>query len=64
MPQVNISLSTELHALLVELAKLTGLAKSGLAAEYVRRGIYEDAARHRQVLYLQKDNITRLNESD
>lgn len=55
MPQVNISLSDEIHDHLVELAELTGLTKSSLAAEYVRRGLYEDARNHKELLQLRKE---------
>jgi hypothetical protein len=55
MPQVNISLSDEIHDYLVEIAELTGITKSSLAAEYVRRGLYEDARNHKELLQLQKE---------
>ncbi|NET62145.1 MAG: hypothetical protein F6K47_40360 [Symploca sp. SIO2E6] len=57
MPQVNISLSDEIHNLLVEMADLTGITKSSLAAEYVRRGLYEDAKSHKEVLLMQKEKF-------
>ena len=55
MPQVNISLSDEIHDHLVEIAELTGITKSGLAAEYVRRGLYEDARNHKELLQLRRE---------
>lgn len=55
MPQVNISLSDEIHDHLIEIAELTGLTKSSLAAEYVRRGLYEDARNHKELLQLRKE---------
>jgi hypothetical protein len=55
MPQVNISLSDEIHNYLVEIAELTGITKSSLAAEYVRRGLYEDARNHKELLQLRKE---------
>ena len=42
MAQVNTTISDKLNELLEELSELTGLSKSSLIAEYVRRGIYED----------------------
>jgi hypothetical protein len=42
MAQVNTSISDKLNELLDELSNLTGISKSSLIAEYVRRGIYED----------------------
>jgi len=42
MAQVNTSISDKLNELLDELSDLTGISKSSLIAEYVRRGIYED----------------------
>jgi hypothetical protein len=53
MPQINISLSDEIHDYLVQIASLTGITKSSLAAEYVRRGLYEDARNHKELLQLQ-----------
>lgn len=55
MPQVNISLSDEIHNYLVEIAELTGITKSSLAAEYVRRGLYEDARNHKELLLLRRE---------
>lgn len=42
MAQVNTTISDKLSELLDELSTLTGISKSSLIAEYVRRGIYED----------------------
>jgi hypothetical protein len=55
MPAVNISLSDEMHNHLVEIANLTGITKSSLAAEYVRRGLYQDARNHKELLQLQRE---------
>ncbi len=55
MPQVNISLSDEIHDYLVTIAELTGITKSSLAAEYVRRGLYQDARDHKELLQLQRE---------
>jgi hypothetical protein len=55
MAQVNISLSEEIHEYLIQIANLTGLTKSSLAAEYVRRGIYQDARNHKELLQLQRE---------
>ncbi|NET56315.1 MAG: ribbon-helix-helix protein, CopG family [Symploca sp. SIO2E6] len=42
MAQVNTTISDKLNALLDELSELTGISKSSLIAEYVRRGVYQD----------------------
>jgi hypothetical protein len=42
MAQVNTTISDKLNELLDDLSSLTGISKSSLIAEYVRRGIYED----------------------
>jgi hypothetical protein len=42
MAQVNTSISDKLNELLDELSDLTGISKSSLIAEYVRRGVYQD----------------------
>lgn len=63
MPQVNISLSDEIHDYLVEIARLTGITKSGLAAEYVRRGLYQDARDHKELLQLQREVQQQANTS-
>lgn len=42
MAQVNTTISDKLNEILEKLSELTGLSKSSLIAEYVRRGIYED----------------------
>ncbi len=42
MTQVNTTISDKLNELLERLSELTGISKSSLIAEYVRRGIYED----------------------
>jgi hypothetical protein len=42
MAQVNTTISEKLNELLDELSELTGLSKSSLIAEYVRRGVYQD----------------------
>ncbi|HBK66774.1 MAG TPA: hypothetical protein DEA78_24710 [Cyanobacteria bacterium UBA11159] len=55
MPQINISLSDEIHDYLVQIANLTGITKSSLAAEYVRRGLYEDARNHKELVQLQRE---------
>lgn len=43
MPQVNVTLPDQVSELLSEMAEITGMSKSSLIAEYVRRGLYEDA---------------------
>ena len=42
MAQVNVTISDKLNEILSELSELTGMSKSSLIAEYVRRGIYQD----------------------
>lgn len=42
MAQVTSSISDELNQLLNELAEETGIPKSSLIAEYIRRGVYQD----------------------
>lgn len=42
MAQVNVTISDKLNEILGELSELTGMSKSSLIAEYVRRGIYQD----------------------
>lgn len=42
MAQVTSSISDELNQLLSELAEETGIPKSSLIAEYIRRGVYQD----------------------
>jgi hypothetical protein len=42
MAQVNVTISDKLNEILNELSELTGISKSSLIAEYVRRGIYQD----------------------
>ncbi|MBD0345928.1 MAG: hypothetical protein ICV55_07385 [Coleofasciculus sp. C3-bin4] len=63
MPQVNISLSDEIHDYLVAIAELTGITKSSLAAEYVRRGLYQDARDHKELLQLKKEVQQQSNVS-
>lgn len=64
MAQVNTSISDKLNELLDELSTLTGISKSSLVAEYVRRGIYEDIsneaklAEFRALLAQQQKNIS------
>ena len=45
MAQVNTTISDKLNETLEKLSELTGLSKSSLIAEYVRRGIYEDISK-------------------
>lgn len=42
MTQVNTTISDNLNETLEELSRITGISKSSLIAEYVRRGIYAD----------------------
>ena len=49
MAQVTSSISDELNQLLNELAEETGIPKSSLIAEYIRRGIYQDVTAQAEV---------------
>ncbi len=42
MGQLNITVPDEVLDLLAEMAELTGFSKSGLAAEYVRKGLIQE----------------------
>ena len=42
MPQVNSTVSDEINEMLEMVASATGESKSGLAREYIRRGVYQD----------------------
>ncbi|MBD1903886.1 hypothetical protein NDI44_27260 [Trichocoleus sp. DQ-A3] len=55
MTQINTSISEQLHELLSQMSEATGISKSGLVAEYVRRGLLEDAARQDIVLKFQQN---------
>ncbi|HEY9602599.1 MAG TPA: ribbon-helix-helix domain-containing protein [Allocoleopsis sp.] len=49
MAQVTSSISDELNQLLSELAEETGIPKSSLIAEYIRRGVYQDVQAQAEV---------------
>ena len=49
MAQVTSSISDELNQLLTELAEETGIPKSSLIAEYIRRGVYQDVQAQSEV---------------
>ncbi|NET09102.1 MAG: hypothetical protein F6K16_31240 [Symploca sp. SIO2B6] len=55
MPQINTTISDELNELLTQMSEVTGISKSGLIAEYVRRGLLEDAAKQETVLKFQQN---------
>jgi predicted transcriptional regulator len=44
MAQVSVTISEETEKLLEEMAEVTGLTKSSLAAEILRQGLYREAA--------------------
>lgn len=44
MAQVSVTISEETEKLLEEMAQVTGLTKSSLAAEILRQGLYREAA--------------------
>ena len=54
MAQINTTISEELNELLTQMSEVTGISKSGLISEYVRRGLLEDAARQETVLKFQQ----------
>jgi predicted DNA-binding protein len=49
MAQISVTISDETEKLLEDLAKATGLTKSSLAAEILRRGLYEEASNQTKV---------------
>jgi predicted transcriptional regulator len=55
MAQVTSSISDELNQLLSELAEETGIPKSSLIAEYIRRGVYEDVRAQAEVRKFRQD---------
>lgn len=44
MAQVSVTISEETEKLLEQMAEVTGLTKSSLAAEILRQGLYREAA--------------------
>jgi len=44
MAQISVTISDETDKLLTEMSEATGLTKSSLAAEILRRGLYEEAS--------------------
>ncbi len=70
MAQVNTSISDKLNELLDELSNLTGISKSSLIAEYVRRGVYEDIsnetklAEFKALLIQQQKSLTTEDKSN
>lgn len=42
MGQLNISITPEIEKMLDVVCRATGESKSGLAREYIRRGVYDD----------------------
>jgi hypothetical protein len=53
MAQINTTISDEINELLTQMSEVTGISKSGLISEYVRRGLLEDAARQEVALRFQ-----------
>lgn len=49
MAQFSVVISDEEFKLLADLAKVTGRSNSSLAAEWIRRGIYEEIGNQKQV---------------
>ena len=49
MAQISVTISDETEKLLEDLAKATGLTKSSLAAEILRRGLYDEASNQTKV---------------
>jgi hypothetical protein len=53
MAQINTTISEEMNELLTQMSEVTGISKSGLISEYVRRGLLEDAAKQEIALRFQ-----------
>ncbi len=54
MAQISVVISDETEKLLEDLAKATGLTKSSLAAEILRKGLYEEASNQTKVSIFRK----------
>lgn len=54
MAQISVTISDETEKLLEDLAKATGLTKSSLAAEILRRGLYDEASNQTKVAIFRK----------
>jgi predicted DNA-binding protein len=54
MAQISVVISDETEKLLEDLAKATGLTKSSLAAEILRKGLYEEASNQTKVAIFRK----------
>lgn len=56
MAQISVTISDETDKLLTEIAQATGLTKSSLAAEILRRGLYEEAEKQAKVANFRQQN--------
>ena len=55
MVQLNVSITPEIEEMLEVVCDATGESKSGLAREYIRRGVYGDLeGLHRLEIYQQQ----------
>lgn len=63
MAQISVVISDETEKLLGELAKVTGLTKSSLAAEIIRRGLYEEASNLNKVAIFRKQQKEGLHST-
>ncbi len=58
MAQISVTISDETDKLLSEIAQATGLTKSSLAAEILRRGLYEEAEKQAKVANFRQVSVT------
>jgi predicted DNA-binding protein len=65
MGQISVTISEETEKLLEDLARATGLTKSSLASEIIRRGLYEEASNLNKVAIFRKQQRDGLyNQGD
>lgn len=64
MGQISVTISDETEKLLEDLAKATGLTKSSLASEIIRRGLYEEASQLNKVAIFRKQQKEGLHDKE
>jgi predicted DNA-binding protein len=64
MGQISVTISDETEKLLEDLAKVTGLTKSSLASEIIRRGLYEEASQLNKVAIFRKQQKEGLHDKE
>lgn len=64
MGQISVTISDETEKLLEDLAKATGLTKSSLASEIIRRGLYEEASQLNKVAIFRKQHKEGLHDKE